>query len=229
MRLAAEPTSLTVHRYADGKVLANDPQFSINIRKRYNAPFIDLHRVDLQRCLVSRSKELGARIQLDARVIDIDFSNPKVTTQSGDVFSGDLIVAADGLWSKCRQQFLESKDEPLPTGDLAYRIVLTLDEVTDPELKQWISKPACHFWIGPNAHAVSYSLRAGQMYNIVLLVPDDLPREVAKQTGSVDEMKKLFDGWDPILNRFLTYVKTVEKWKLMHRKPILLFDQTFLD
>ena len=218
--LAAEPTALTVHRYSDGKVLASDPHFDINIRKKYNAPFIDMHRVDLQHCLVRRARELGVQIQLDARVSNIDFEKTEVHTASDKTYSGDLIVAADGLWSKCREQFLGSKDDPLPTGDLAYRIVLNLDEVDDPELKEWISKPTVHFWIGPHAHAVSYSLRAGQMYNIVLLVPDDLPKEVAKQSGSVDEMKKLFEGWDPILNRFLSHVQKVDKWKLMHRPEL---------
>lgn len=55
------------------------------------------------------------------------------------------------------------------------------------------------------------------MYNIVLLVPDDLPTGVARQPGSVDQMRKLFDGWDPILNEFLGCVDKVDKWKLMHR------------
>jgi salicylate hydroxylase len=41
---------------------------------------------------------------------------------------------------------------------------------------------------------------------------------VAKQAGSVDEMKELFVGWDPILTSFLNNVKTVDKWKLMHSK-----------
>jgi salicylate hydroxylase len=36
------------------------------------------------------------------------------------------------------------------------------------------------------------------MYNIVLLVPDNLPPGVSKQSGSVEEMKELFVGWDPM-------------------------------
>jgi len=91
-----------------------------------------------------------------------------------------------------------SKDQPEPTGDLAYRVVLRLEDVEDPELRSWIENPAVHFWAGPGAHAVSYSLRAGKMFNIVLLVPDTLPPNVARQAGSVEEMRQLFDGWDPM-------------------------------
>ena len=60
------------------------------------------------------------------------------------------------------------------------------------------------------------------MYNIVLLVPDDLPEGVSRQPGSIEEMRALFKGWDPILSRFLDLVDSVDKWKLMHRKYALL-------
>jgi salicylate hydroxylase len=36
------------------------------------------------------------------------------------------------------------------------------------------------------------------MYNLVLLCPDSLPSGIAKQAGSIDEMKQLFVGWDPM-------------------------------
>ncbi|KAH6683607.1 FAD binding domain-containing protein [Plectosphaerella plurivora] len=212
---AAEPKALLVHRYA-GQVLAIERDFDKNIRRKYGAPFLDMHRVDLQRSLFDRAKELGVHFELGQRVESIDFDQAEITTKTGMKAKGDLIVAADGLWSKSRSLLTGKDDAPRPTGDLAYRVVLDLDQVTDPELRAWISNPAVHFWIGPGAHAVGYSLRAGKMYNIVLLVPDDLPAGVSRQTGSVDEMRALFKDWDPVLNKFLSMVDTVEKWKLMH-------------
>lgn len=193
----AEPTKLTVHRYT-GDVLAHQATFSKKIRARYGAPFIDMHRADLQRALVARAKEVGVQFFLGERVDSIDFEKTTVKTVAGNSYSGDLIVAADGLWSKCRESFLGNKDEPLPTGDLAYRIVLNASEIDDEELKAWIRNPECHFWIGPGCHAVGYSLKGGEQYNLVLLCPDTLPEGTAKQAGSVDEMKQLFVGWDPM-------------------------------
>ncbi|PWY91381.1 FAD binding domain protein [Aspergillus sclerotioniger CBS 115572] len=212
---AAEPTSLTVHRYT-GEVLAHEASFDRNIRSKYSAPFIDLHRVDLQQALYARAKELGVTFHLDERVDSINFDTTTVTTLKGKTISGDLIVAADGLWSRCRECLGGKKDDPIPTGDLAYRIVLTADQISDPDLKAWVENPTVHFWIGPGAHAVGYSLRGGKMLNIVLLVPDDLPPGVSRQAGSQEEMMRLFVGWDPILTRFLGYVNGVDKWKLMH-------------
>lgn len=148
--------------------------------------------------MYARAVELGVTFHLGERVKAIDFSGPSVTTVSGNTYSGDLIVGADGLWSRCRECLLGVRDEPAPTGDLAYRIVLTLDDIDEEDLREWVEKPSVHFWIGPGAHVVGYSLRGGKMYNIVLLVPDDLPAGVSKQSGSVEEMRKLFEGWDPL-------------------------------
>lgn len=186
-----------MHRFS-GEVLAQEACFDKKIRAKYGSPFVDIHRVDLQRALFARASELGVKFFLNERVESVDFTAPHVITASGGKYEGDLIVAADGLWSRCRSIFSGVEDEPVPTGDLAYRIVLSLDDIKDEALRDWVQNPEVHFWIGPGAHAVGYSLRAGQMYNIVLLVPDTLPSGVSKLSGSVEEMKKLFTNWDPM-------------------------------
>ncbi|KAM6504583.1 hypothetical protein FSOLCH5_015325 [Fusarium solani] len=219
LEAAAEPTSLIVHRYT-GKILAEEANFDKKIRARYGAPFIDVHRVDLQMALYDRAQELGVQFELGQKIVDVDFDAPEISTASGHKVRADLIVAADGIWSQCRASFTKNSDPPKPTGDLAYRLVIDLDKVTDTDLRLWISKPKVHFWIGPGAHVVGYSLRGGNQYNIVLLVPDDLPQGVSRQPGSVSQMKELFKNWDPTLNRFLDLVDGVEKWKLMHRSEL---------
>ncbi|KAK5168699.1 uncharacterized protein LTR77_006008 [Saxophila tyrrhenica] len=216
----AEPSCLTVHRYSDGKVLAHDADFDQKMRTRYGAPFVDFHRVDVQLALAARARELGVTFRMGQKVEDVDFESATVHLSSGASATGDLIIAADGLWSRCRDCFFGRKDPPKPTGDLAYRIVLDLDQIPEGELRERVASPAVHFWIGPGGHAVGYSLRGGSMYNIVLLVPDDLPEGVSKQPGSVEEMRALFADWDPVLRQYLDLVDSVDKWKLMHRDEL---------
>lgn len=198
-----EPKTLTVHSYK-GTVLAHEDDFDQNMRRKYKAPFADCHRVDLQQALVKRAKELGVEVLLNQKVSNIDFghspgSEAIITTEAGGRgHVADLVVGADGLWSTCRSLMLGQKDPPLPTGDLAYRIVLKIDQIHDPKLREMVQTPGCRFWAGPDAHAVAYSMRGGNMYNVVLLVPDDLEEGVARMQGSVNEMKELFEGWDPV-------------------------------
>lgn len=211
-----------MHRYSDGHILAKEDNFNEQMRTKYGAPFIDLHRGDLHMMMYRRALELGIVVKTSARVNKVDPDAGTVTTEAGEVFSGDLVVGADGLWSKCREALLGKQDAPLPTGDLAYRIVLDVKQLgdDDADLREMIANPACHFWAGPDAHAVAYSMRSGKMYNLVLLVPDNLPGNVSRQEGSVDEMRELFKGWDPVLTRFLNLVDKVDKWKLMHRPEV---------
>ena len=103
-----------------------------------------------------------------------------------------------GLWSKARSEFLATNDPPFPTGDLAYRIVLNTDMIIDQDMKEFVSKPRVHLWAGPQCHAIYYPLRNNTMINIVLLVPDNLPENVAKASGDLEEMKELFRDWDPL-------------------------------
>ena len=210
-----------------GKILAHEDAFNKNIRHKYGAPFSDCHRVDLQQALVARARELGVNVVLNARVAKLnlepgqpDGGKASILTSEAGLFTADLVVGADGLWSTCRSTFLGRNDPPLPTGDLAFRIVLRVEEVQDEKLRSIVQTPGVRFWIGPGAHVVAYSMRGGTMYNVVLLVPDDLPSSVARAEGSLEEMRKLFDGWDPVLTRFLSCVNKVDKWKLMHRPTL---------
>ena len=217
MPKAAVPEMLSIIRYDGSKTLAHRTAYSEEIKTRYGEPIWCLHRIDLQKALASRAEDLGVRLFFNSRVREVDFEVPRVFCENGHEEKGDLLIAADGLWSSTRSAFYGKPVLPQPTGDLAYRIVLTADQVADdPQLREVITRPGIRIWMGPEAHAVAYSLLGGRMLNIVLLVPDDLPPDVAKAQGDLEEMAELFKGWDPILTRFLSHVEEVDKWRLSY-------------
>lgn len=46
--------------------------------------------------------------------------------------------------------------------------------------------------------AVNYVLKGGEQFNMVLLVPDDIPEGGATTVqGNVEEMRALYKDWDP--------------------------------
>lgn len=215
---ATFPKSLSVYRYDGTKLLAHEPNFQSKIDANYHAPFWGLHRADLQRTMAARCVELGIVLRFSSRVKSIDFAAANVTLENGNIVEGDLVLCTDGLWSSTREQFLGKPSPAILTGDLAYRIVIKTEDISGPDAKQlrdYVESKRVSFWIGPKTHVVAYTMREGGMFNIVLLCPDNLPESVTKTSGDLEEMKKLFDSWDPLLRKFLDQVKEVAKWKLM--------------
>lgn len=186
----------------------------------------DFHRANLHRCLYDRAVELGAVVQTNSRVIDVvtgigkQGEKAKAVLEDGREIEGDLVVGADGINSKLREVMLGKEDPPTPTGDLAYRLLLSTKEMMkDPELRVFVEDPQVNYWLGPDAHAgkfdvcevtamgvrlcaderfeVNYVLRGGELFNMVLLVPDDMPAGATTLAGSVDEMRALYKDWDP--------------------------------
>ncbi|THC89673.1 hypothetical protein EYZ11_010884 [Aspergillus tanneri] len=194
---AAVPSYLAVRRYDGSRLLAYEDRFQEKIIQSYDAPFWDLHRADLQLALVHRAQSLGVNIRLGADVAEVDPQRIIVTTKSGERVQGDLILGADGLWSRTRNVLVQPPLMPKPTGDLAYRIILDLEDIKDPELQKLVSNPSVNFWVGPHSHVVGYSVRQGRTYNLVLLRPDDLPKDVPRASANVEEMRSLFENWDP--------------------------------
>lgn len=222
---AATPDILSIIRFDGQKELAHRGNYREEIESRYGEPIWCLHRNDLQKALATRAEKLGVRLVFNSSVNDVDFNRSTIFCENGLEEDGDLIIAADGLRSLTRNHFSGRPILPQPTGDLAYRIVLTANQVKeDVELWDVITRPGIRIWLGPRAHAVAYSLLNGQILNIVLLVPDDLPHDVSRAEGSPREMMKLFEGWDPLLTRFLSHVKKVEKWRLTY----LQFDEPWV-
>ncbi|OHF01820.1 FAD binding domain-containing protein [Colletotrichum orchidophilum] len=186
-------------------------------------PFWDFHRSDLHRCLLERAVELGVKLETKAKVdtftISPDNTTATVYLVGGRSLTCDLLVGADGINSKLREEFLCKPDPPQLTGDLAYRLLLnTADMLKDPELRHFVENPQVNYWVGPDKHAVNYVLKGGQLFNMVLLVPDDMPVNGGNTLqGNIDEMRGHFAGWDPRIGKMLQMCDEVLKWRLCIR------------
>ncbi|KAK7739733.1 hypothetical protein SLS53_005703 [Cytospora paraplurivora] len=198
------------------------------------APFWDFYRMNLHRCLLERATQLGATIITNARAtgftVSPDESTATVFCADGRNFEADLVVGADGINSKLREAFLGREDPPVPTGDIAYRLLLNTEEMRkDPELRGFVEEPQVNYWVGPGKHAVNYVLRGKAatgvdyandptlLFNMVLLVPDDMPAGANTLEGNIEEMRAHFADWDPRIPKLLSLCDSVLKWRLMIR------------
>lgn len=57
---------------------------------------------------------------------------------------------------------------------------------------------------------------------MTISAPDDLPPDVNKAKGDIEEMRAFFGNWDPKLKKLLSLVDTCLKWKLQNSDPTAL-------
>ncbi|CUM64857.1 uncharacterized protein PRCAT00002472001 [Priceomyces carsonii] len=191
--------------------------------KMYGGPFGNFHRATLHRCLLKKAKDLGVTFLTDARVEGINFDKPSVTLQNGKEIRGDLIVGADGYRSKCMELFRGSEDKPQFSGDMAYRILLDIDDVKDdPILKTIVTDNNIHYWMGPDSHIVSYACDNNKYFNVVILTTCDIEPDMKCSSVHADikAVQEKFQNWNPIVRSILEKTKEASKWPLWMREGI---------
>ncbi|KAH8846672.1 hypothetical protein MCOR27_000396 [Pyricularia oryzae] len=110
---------------------------------------------------MSAQWQLGVNFRLGQRVTHIDFDAFTSSTEAGVTQKGHIIAVADGLWSNSKSLVSEPRDVPKATGDLAYRVMLRLDQIEDSELREWVSNPKLRIWIGLGAQPLGIPSEAG--------------------------------------------------------------------
>lgn len=189
--------------------------------ENYGVPYLHIHRADYHRILVNEAERLGVRIILDVNVKGVDFQKLSVQSAKKPDFHADFIIGADGVNSTCREILLGCPDPPHMTGDLAYRILVKAEDMRSHALlRDLVEKPAINYWMGPRAHVVCYLLKGGDLYNIVLICPDNLPEMVNTAKADLKEMRDFFHQWDPRLKLLLSMVQETSKWRLQNSREM---------
>lgn len=196
-KIATSPELLQISRF-DGRLLAQRKSYDAEVHSKYGLPLWTLHRVDLQQALFARAKELGAEIIYNAKVADINCEQTYIELEGGEEAHADMIVVADGVWSKLRSVVLEEQIDAQPTGDMAYRLTIDPSTIDDKGILEWADQSRIQLWIGPGSHVIGYPVRSGSKINLVLLAPDNFKGEESRIKGCLDELRMRFKGWDPL-------------------------------
>lgn len=203
-------------RWQDGSTIANVP-FDDAI-EAHGAPYYLVHRADLHAGLLAAAHRAGVTVLTGKRVIDYDFEAPSATTDAGEVYSADLVVAADGIKSVARPLLTGQADVPRDTGDVAYRILIPGDQLlADPDLAHLITDPCTTSWCGPEAHLVGYPVRGGAMYNVVVCATSrrgETSDQAWVVRGDNSELRERFAGWEPKVRKLCALTGDFMKWRL---------------
>ena len=204
--------------WKDGTVLQTRPGRDW-ANRWFGFPWYVIHRADYQNVLLDEALRLGADLRLDQQVerVECNETEPCAVFKDGNRLEADVIVGADGLSSIVRPSILGHRNvSPDDSGDMAYRATITADQIQDlpDDVKAFYDKTIARTWWGPNSHAVLYPIRHGTIWNMVLICPDDLPKDTARAQADIGEMKAKFQGWDPVLRALVTNVQKCDKWRI---------------
>ncbi len=165
-KVAAFPSRLQVCNAISGSELGVLRLGTLTLT-RYGAPYATIHRADLQRLLLDAVQvHTDVELQLANEVESFEQTPQGVSlrTLDGRTAHGDVLVGADGGWSRIRQQLLND-GVPHATGHLAYRAMVPQSDLPERLRSQQITA-----WLGPKFHVVQYPVRGGEWLNVVAIV-----------------------------------------------------------
>ena len=184
-------------------------------RQRFGAPFIGIHRADLQ---VILSAAVGMdRIALRKRLVDVHDTGTRAELRfdDGSTTEADLVVGADGARSAVRRWML-GYDDAMYSGCSGFRGVVPMDKL--PSLPD---PTALQFWVGPGGHLLHYPM--GRDHINFLLVerhPTPWPLREWMMPATEGEQLRHFASWHPAVVEMITANPVSNRWGLFHRPPL---------
>jgi salicylate hydroxylase len=212
---AFAPAAAEIRAASDQRLLLRNDLGSTAVA-RWGAPYLQLHRADLQALLHDAVLAAGCEVRLGASVVHIDQQEAgvRVILSEGGSVDGDLAVGADGVRSAVRQH-LFGADAPRFTGQVAWRGI-----VPAASLPVGVVPPVAAVWAGPGRHFVHYYVRGGQAVNFVGVVERDWRDESWTAPGDPAELQADFSGWPPVVTAICAATTAPFRWALYDRRPL---------
>ena len=227
--VATAPRAVRVLRGSDGAELARLPVEGAE--RRWGAPYLAVHRVDLHRVLAEAAAATGrVALHFGAEVADVasEAADASVGLKRGAVSlreTGETIVGADGLRSLVRMRLGRGEaDAPRFSYRVAFRATVEAEWVAP----RWRANEVT-LRLGPRAHLVHYPLRGGSLINLVAVIESNWRSAAGSQTtdddpwdGEADRetLDRAFRDWSHDARDLIAAPKHWRAWPLMLRPPL---------
>jgi salicylate hydroxylase len=186
-----------------------------DFRKKFGAPNLTLHRVDLLNVLSGALKT--TEIRLGKRAVAVEQRERAAVARfaDGSEIEADIVVGADGIHSAVRKS-LFGVDAPRFTGCICWRGMAPVEA-----LPRDINTADGTMWMGPHGHVVHYPVHRGKLINIVAHLDSDAWTEESwTHECDVAELTTAYAGWNPALTRLYPCSDRWYKWALYDREPL---------
>lgn len=222
--LATEPQAIRLLRGRDDEELAHLP--IADAPTRWGAPYLVIHRADLQRALaVAALERPGVELRLGFEVAGVSDSAEGVTLglKRGLLSlaeAGAFAIGADGVRSKLRERIGMGGAESLRfSGRVAFRALVPAEKLPSA----W-STPQVTLRLGRSAHLVAYPLRGGSVVNFVAVIESGWRGERGDDPwdGIADRpaLERAFSEWTRETRQALSAAREWRAWPLFHRDPL---------
>lgn len=212
-----EPQAAVVRDALSGRDLLRQP-LGEHARRRWGAPYLHVHRADLQAVLLRAVETRGeATLRLDARVagLEQDGDGVRFRLADGEAVEGEVAVGSDGVRSAIRWALIGA-NSPRYTGYVAWRGV-----VEAARLPGGLIEPIASVWAGEGRHFVHYYVRGGTAVNFVGMVKrPDWESESWSEQGDPADLARDFAGWPAPVQAIIAAVDEAWRWALFDRPPL---------
>lgn len=202
------PPLLRVRDGVDGTELGL-LELGASCEQRYGAPYLTVHRADLQAALLEAAREAGTRLHTGCRISNVEpqADGVAVRTPTAELVHGDALVAADGVWSRLRNE-VAGGDAPRASGHLAYRGI-----VRQQDLPGRLRSAEVTVWLAPRMHLVSYPVRGGDWLNVVCVVEGTQPGD-PRDWDHAASQAQLDAALGPVCAEVRERVASMPGWRL---------------
>ena len=206
---------MVMHDAIDGYQVGKIPTDEA-FRQRFGNPYAVIHRADVHTSLLEGAQESGqVELLTSTRIERVEQDDDGVTLIAADGrrFKGAALIAADGVKSVVREQFVG--DPARVTGHVVYRAVV--DKKDFPDELKW---NAASIWVGPNCHLVHCPWRGGEQYNVVVTFHSRQQEQWGVTEGSKEEVQSYFQDILPKARQLIDLPKSWKRWATADREPI---------
>ena len=227
--VAAFPDCLEVRSAVTGGLLGR-LSLGKSAVQRCGYPYATVHRSDLHSLLLAALKPYSnTTLQRNAGVdsfaqnamgVTLNIGGPAVgpalAASPASPLRGDVLVGADGLWSRVRSQLLDD-GPPMATGHLAYRAL-----ISQADLPPALRSGHITAWLGPKLHVVQYPVRGGEWLNVVGIVHGrvDGALDNWNHTTNAASLRTALTGMCAPLQNLIQAIDAWRLWALCRRAPM---------
>ena len=216
---AVYPDSIRIFSTRSGGEVTSLP-LGASIAARYGAPYMVIHRADLQAALLKAARSrpnIDVRLGVAISSIFDTGESVEIETADGRNFTADALVGADGVHSAIRTEVLGYAPARY-SGRIAFRATIPIDAVPDS-----VRRVTC-VWMSPKAHLVHYPISGGETLNLIAVTEGKWTEESWASPATRDEMlQQLGAGrstvWPKAALELLRKPETWTKWALAAVDP----------